>query len=373
MAPAPGTAAPLRGRGRIPLLLLIVVSSLVGGVAALMQISAGSYGMTWRQAWLSLFDGDVWGTPAVLVRFLFGEAVARSLGLGEPPALSTMTLIVWNVRLPRVVVGMMVGVNLAYSGAIFQAITRNEMASPYLLGVSSGAGLTILVVLVLFPGLGAHLPLIAMAGGMAAFAIVYAIAWKGGTSPVRLVLAGVIVGAIAGSLQTVLFFFAPNLTVVQNALAWTTGSLTGVGWDQVRMIAPWTLVCVVLGLSGARYLDVLLLSDQTAKALGMSVERVRFLLAMTAILAAASAVSAAGLIGFVGLIVPHIVRSLVGSPHHRLLVGCLFVGPALLVTADAAARLALSPVQVPVGIVTGVLGGGFFLYLMRRKQDFGRL
>ena len=139
------------------------------------------------------------------------------------------------------------------------------------------------------------------------------------------------------------------------------------------MIAPWTVLCVTLGLSGARYLDVLLLGDETAKALGMSIERARFLLASAAVLSAASAVSVAGLIGFVGLIVPHIVRSLVGSPHHRLLVGCLLAGPALLVGADAAARLVLNPLQVPVGLVLGVLGGGFFLYLMRRKRDFGRL
>lgn len=363
----------MKGRSRGALLLLIVLASLVGGVAALAQVSAGSYQMTWGQAWHALFDGEVWGNPAALLHFVLGDSVTRHLGVGGPPELPTATLIVWNVRLPRVLVSVLVGINLAFSGSIFQAITRNEMASPYLLGVSSGAGLAIMVVLVLFPVLGMHLPLIAMFGGMAAFAVVYAIAWKGGTSPVRLVLAGVVVGAIASSLQTVLFFFAPDLTVVQNALAWTTGSLTGVGWPQVRMIVPWTLVCTILGFAGARYLDVLLLSDSTAKALGMPVERVRFLLAATAILAASTAVSAAGLIGFVGLIVPHIVRSLVGSPHLRLLTGCLFVGPSFLVAADAAARLALSPVQIPVGIVTGVLGGGFFLYLMRRKQDFGRL
>jgi iron complex transport system permease protein len=329
--------------------------------------------MTWRQAVAALTDSKVWGNPATLSRLVLGQRISEWLGFGEPEALSTMTLIVWNVRLPRVLVGLMVGINLAFSGSIFQAITRNEMASPYLLGVSSGAGLSILLVLVLCPALGAFLPLIAMLGGGAAFLIVYAIAWHNGTSSVRLVLAGVIVGAIAGSLQTGLFFFARDIAVVQNALAWTTGSLTGVGWEQVRMITPWTVVCVVLSLSGTRYLDVLLLGDATAKALGMSVERARFLLAATAILAAASSVSVAGLVGFVGLIVPHIVRSTVGSPHRLMLVGCLFAGPALLISADTVARLVLSPVQVPVGIVTGVLGGGFFLYLMRRRREFGKL
>ncbi len=370
-----GSAPALPPPGRSPRALfgLAAVSLLVGMVAALFQIGAGSYEMSWGQAWAALTDPQVWGRPELLLRLILGGKLADSLGVGQPAPLSTLTLIVWNVRLPRVLVGLLVGMNLAFSGSIFQAITRNEMASPYLLGVSSGAGLAILLVLVCFPALGVHLPLIAMLGGLAAFTIVYAIAWNHGTSPVRLVLAGVIVGAIAGSIQTGLFFMAKDIAVVQNALAWTTGSLTGVGWEQVRLIAPWTVVCVVLGFSGARYLDVLLLGDPTAKALGMAVERTRFLLASTAILSAASAVSVAGLVGFVGLIVPHIVRSLVGSPHRGLLAGCLFAGPALLVTADAVARLVLSPVQIPVGIVTGVLGGGFFLYLMRRKQEFGRL
>ena len=365
--------ANLKRRGRRTLILLVAVSMLIVLPAVLVQIGAGSYEMSWRQAWGALTDHNVWCQPSFLLRLLLGEDLAKLFGFGEPKAVSTVTLIVWNVRLPRVLVGLFVGINLAFSGSIFQSITRNEMASPYLLGVSSGAGLTIILVLVLLPALGVYLPLIAMGGGLAAFFIVYAIAWNHGTSPVRLVLAGVIVGAIAGSLQTGMFLFAKDITVVQNALAWTTGSLTGVGWEQVRMVAPWTIVCVVSSFSATRYLDLLLLGDPTAKALGMPIERTRFLLAAIAILSASSSVAVAGLVGFVGLIVPHIVRSLVGSPHQRMLIGCLFAGPALMISADTSARLALNPVQIPVGIVTGILGGGFFLYLMRRKQEFGRL
>lgn len=189
----------------------------------------------------------------------------------------------------------------------------------------------------------------------------------------RLVLAGVVVGAIAGSLQTALFFMAKEISVVQNALAWTTGSLTGTGWTQVRQIAPWTVLSLLLGLATTRQLDVLQLGDPAAKALGMRVERVRFFLAANAVIAAGSAVAVAGLIAFVGLIVPHVVRNLAGSAHRRLLAGCLFAGPALLVSADAFARLAVRPVQLPVGIVTGCLGGVFFLYLMRRRPEIGKL
>jgi iron complex transport system permease protein len=360
--------APRRG----PLSWLILGSLAIISISAFAQITAGSYHLALRQALAALGDRQVWGHPAVWLRLLGGEGVARSFGLGPANPLDTATLIVWNVRLPRVLVGLLVGINLAFSGSIFQGITRNELASPYLLGVSSGAGLGVLVVLVLYPALGAWIPLVAMAGGGTAFLIVYSIAWNRGTSPVRLVLAGVIVAAIAGSLQTAIFLLAGDLSVLQNAIAWTTGSLTGAGWEQVRLIAPWTVIVMVLGLVGARSLDLLALGDATAQALGLPVERARFLLAATAIIAAGSAVAVAGLVGFVGLIVPHVVRILVGSQHRRLLLGCIFTGPALLVSADALARLLFSPVQVPVGIVTGVLGGVFFLYLMRRRRDLAR-
>jgi iron complex transport system permease protein len=328
--------------------------------------------MTWGQAWAALTDPKIWAQPAAMLRLIFGESFAQARGLREANPLSTTTLIVWNVRLPRVLVGLMVGMNLSISGSIFQAVTRNELASPYLLGVSSGAGLAVLLVLVIFPAWTPLLPLIAMAGGGLAFLIVYLIAWNRGASGVRLVLAGVIVSAIAGSLQTAIFFLARDISVVQNAMAWTAGSLTGADWRQVRMIAPWTLICAVLSLAATRNLDLLLLGDATARSLGMRVERVRFLLATVAILAAGSSVAVAGLVGFVGLIVPHVVRGLVGTAHRGLLIGCIFAGPALMVSADAFARLALNPVQFPVGIVTGLLGGMFFLYLMRRRREIGK-
>jgi iron complex transport system permease protein len=278
-----------------------------------------------------------------------------------------------------VVVAAFVGFNLAVSGAIFQAVTRNELASPFVLGVSSGAGFAVLVTLVLLPSFAALLPLTAALGGTAAFLTVYAIAWKGGTSPVRLVLAGVIVGTVLNSLQTGLFFFAGDIGTVQAAIAWTTGSLTGVDWEQVRTVWPATVLVVVPGLVlGARQLNVLLLGEGTASALGMRVERTRFLLSALAIVAAAASVAVAGIVGFVGLIVPHAVRVLVGGDHKRLLVGCAFLGPALLVGADLGARLFFevafgSPTQLPVGIVTGLVGGPYFLYLMRRRQSLGEL
>ncbi|WP_224269621.1 FecCD family ABC transporter permease [Haloprofundus salinisoli] len=360
------------------LVTLSVASVVVVVLGALVQVSFGAYTMSIGQAWQAVFDPAVLTNPYLLMQFFFGDAVAEAVagafGLGTAtPELSRETLIVWNIRLPRVVVGALVGANLAISGAIFQAVTRNELASPYILGVSSGAGLMILLTLVFFTGLAVYLPILAALGGTVAFLIVYGIAWKNGTSPIRLVLAGVIVSTIFGSLQTAIFFFANDIGIVQSAIAWTTGSLTGTDWEQVRMALPWTVLSVVLAVAGSRQLNVLLLGGKTAQALGMSVERVRFALSGVAILAASAAIAVAGIVGFVGLVVPHIVRNIVGSDYRRLVVGCMFVGPALMVGADVGARLALSPAQIPVGIVTGLVGGPYFLYLMRKKQQLGEI
>ncbi|WP_435128508.1 FecCD family ABC transporter permease [Halobaculum sp. D14] len=360
------------------LVSLVVGATAITVLAGLVQVSFGAFTMSLGTVWASVFDPVVWTNPQVLLRLFlgdgFGTDVARFLGLSTAEVeMSKETLIVWQIRMPRVIVAMFVGANLSVSGAIFQAVTRNELASPYILGVSSGAGLAILLTLVVFSGLASLLPVVAALGGAAAFLLVYAIAWKGGTNPVRLVLAGVIVSTVFQSLQTGLFFFADDLGVVQTAIAWTTGSLTGVDWEQVRMILPWTVISMAAALVGARQLNVLLLGERTARSLGMRVERARFMLSGVAILAAAAAIAAAGIVGFIGLIVPHMVRQLVGSDYKRLVVGCLFAGPALLTVADVGARLALSPAQLPVGIVTGLVGGPYFLYLMRKTDALGDL
>ncbi|ELY53768.1 FecCD family ABC transporter permease [Natronolimnohabitans innermongolicus] len=358
------------------LLTVCLGSAAVVAGSALVQLSFGAYSMTIGQAWVALFDPAVWLDFRWLLNFLFGEELLTTLTgyeVADLPEVSTATHVVWNLRLPRVLVAILVGMNLAVSGVIFQAITRNELASPFVLGVSSGAGLMVLLVLTVFTGLSAFLPIIASLGGAIAFVIVYAIAWNHGTSPVRLVLAGVVVGAVFGSLQTALFVFTDDIGVVQQAISWLNGSLTGVSWQHVRIALPWTVVAMGAAYLSSRQLDVLLLGEGMASSLGMSVERVRFGLSCVAVLAASVSIAVAGIISFVGLIVPHIVRNVVGSDHRRLVVGCLFAGPALMVAADVGARLALNPVQIPVGIVTGLIGGPYFLYLMRKKKQLGDL
>jgi iron complex transport system permease protein len=362
-------------------------------LGGLVQVSFGAFSMTIVDAWQAVFNP----------RVIFDAQAWRAFLLGsELPEMGKQSLIVWNIRLPRVFVGMLVGMNLAVSGAIFQAVTRNELASPFILGVSSGAGLMILLVLVAFAGatlaipflavsadlslslttvelgISSLLPVLAALGGAAAFLVVYVIAWKNGTSPVRLVLAGVIVGTVFSSLQTALFFFADDIGVVQSAIAWTTGSLTGTDWEQVRMALPWTAVAMLLALVSSRQLNVLLLGERTASSLGMSVEKVRFALSGVAVLAAAASIAVAGIVGFVGLIVPHMVRNIVGSDYRKLVIGCVFAGPALMVAADVGARLGMavlvgSDAQIPVGIVTGLVGGPYFLYLMRKQEQMGEI
>ncbi|SIS02922.1 FecCD family ABC transporter permease [Natronorubrum daqingense] len=364
------------------LLALALASTGIVLASLFVQVSYGTYTMSITDAWFALLDADIWHDPRMLLSFVLGEELMRTvLFVSESyqvPELATNTNIVWNMRFPRVLVAIFVGMNLAISGAIFQAVTRNELASPYILGVSSGAGLAILLTLVVFSSANTLLPITAAAGGTGAFVIVYAIAWKGGTSPIRLVLAGVIVATVCTSLQTALYLFAEDISTVQSAVAWTTGSLTGADWGDVRLVFPWTVLAICLALAGSRQLNVLLLGEQTAGALGMSVERVRFALSAVAILAAAASIAVAGIVGFVGLIVPHVVRTIVGSDYKRLMIGCLFVGPALLVSADVGARLGMqvlfdSPNQLPVGILTGLIGGPYFLYLMRKREQLGEL
>ncbi|WP_262177668.1 FecCD family ABC transporter permease [Haloarcula laminariae] len=411
----------------VPLVTLAIVSVLVTAFAGLLQVSYGTYELSLETAWATIFDPSLLSNPAVWKAFLLGS---------ELPALPPRSIVVWNIRMPRVAVGLLVGANLSVSGAIFQAITRNDLASPQTLGVNAGAGLAVLLTLVVYTGLTHLLPLVAALGGTVAFLLVYAIAWNGGTSPVRLILAGIIVATVFNALQTALFFVADDLGVVQTALAWTTGSLSGVDWEEFRIILPVTLVGLPLSLAGARHLNVLVLGEGTAKSLGMNVERMRFGLSGVAILTASSAIAVAGIVGFVGLIVPHLVRTIVGSDYRRVVLGSIFVGPALLAVADVGSRLgaamfvfmvgvsgvataglfvlaglalylydadridrsyrrfvagaaavgilafgvtallggpSVGDSQVPVGIVTGLIGGPYFLYLMRRRQQIGDL
>lgn len=271
--------------------------------------------------------------------------------------------IVWNIRLPRIIVGALVGINLALAGAILQGVLRNPLADPGIIGVSAGAGLAAMVVMILFPERSGLVPLFAFIGAIAATLLVYLISWRRGIHPLRLVLAGVAVAAFFGAMISALMVFHSDK--VQGTINWMAGGFQGRSWGHASMILPYTAAGGVITLLGSRHLNTLMLGDEVAKGLGMRVEAVRLGFLALASFLAASAVSVAGLLGFVGLITPHAVRLVVGSDHRILLPFSALFGAALIVFADTAARTIFSPVEIPAGVLMAFLGAPFFLYLLR--------
>ena len=302
---------------------------------------------------LSVTQGAASVTSTEALQFLF------------VPDGSTLCQIIWNIRLPRAVTGALVGMSLALSGAILQAVMRNPLADPHIIGISSGAGLTGIAILILFPAYTYLMPAAAFTGAMVAAIMIYILAWKNGIKPVRIILAGVAVSAFLGAaISSLLIFYGDR---VHSAVLWMVGGLAARSWHDVTLIVPYTLAGLTLSLAGAYYLNLLQLGDDMARGLGLSVERARLGLTAIASLLAASAVSVAGLLGFVGLIVPHMVRLLGGTDYRYIIPGSALLGMAVVTWCDTVARVILAPVELPVGIIMAFLGAPFFLYLLRRE------
>ena len=277
----------------------------------------------------------------------------------------THAQILMNIRLPRTIVALLVGVNLSLSGAVLQAVMKNPLADPHIIGISSGAGLTGILVLLLLPEYGALVTPAAFVGAMGAAVLIYLLAWKNGIRPVRIILAGVAVSAFLGAgISALMVLYSDR---VHSALMWMVGGLSARSWPHVFMLWPYALAGAFLAFLGARHLNILQLGDEVAKGLGLHVERTRILMTAVAALLAASAVSVVGLLGFVGLIVPHAARLLLGNDYRYLLPGAALLGAAVLTASDTVARLAFAPVELPVGILMAVLGAPFFLFLLRRE------
>lgn len=305
---------------------------------------------------VSFFVGNAMGTMKI--------SLGRVVEVIFSPDSSVESQTMWNIRLPRMILAGLVGMNLAMSGALLQGVMGNPLADPGIIGISSGAGLFGIFVLVLFPQYQSVVPLVAFVGAMLAATIIYALAWKGGIQPLRVILAGVAVSALFGAgISATLVFFSDR---VHGALSFMNGSLSERSWKEVATILPYSVFGLISGLMMIRPMNILLLGDDVARGLGLHVERTRLLSTALAALLAASAVSVAGLLGFVGLIVPHSVRMLLGGEYQNLLPGSALLGAGLLMASDTFARMVLSPTQIPVGIVMAVLGVPFFLYLMRR-------
>ncbi len=296
-----------------------------------------------------------------------GEVIGGLLGRAD----NVSNQIVWNLRLPRVLVAGLVGMNMALSGALLQGIMRNPLAAPTIVGVTAGAGLGATLVLTLFSGLPTFLPMAAFVGAMAAAVVVYLLSWQPGlgTSPVRMVLAGVAMTSMLGAFTTTLIVIFSDR--VQPVILWLSGNLVGRSWSHLELVWPYSLGGLIIAFLLVRQLNVLQLGDQAAQGLGVRIELYRFLAMGLAALLAASAVSVAGLVGFVGLMTPHVMRLLGGNNHGYIIPAAAAGGAALVIWADLGARTVLAPTEVPVGIITALLGGPFFVFLLYRTRFIG--
>lgn len=273
--------------------------------------------------------------------------------------------IIWNIRLPRTIVSVLVGASLSLSGAIIQGVMRNSLASPSIIGVSSGAGFTALLILILFPQYYHLVPLGAFVGAFIVTMLIYGLAWKDGLLPNRLILAGVAVNSLLGAGNNALLTFFPDR--VSGVINFMVGGLNGVTWADVHSVLPYVIVGVIIALMLPDKLNILVLGDEVATGLGVNVERLRFIFIILSSLLAGSAVSVVGLLGFVGLIVPHITRLIIGADYRFLFPAAVLLGAIVVLICDLLARTLFSPIEIPVGIIISVLGAPFFLYLLRSR------
>lgn len=300
------------------------------------------------------------------VSFSVGE-VLKSIFVDDD---SLARRIVWEIRVPRILLGIIVGMCLAIAGAILQAIMQNPLADPGVIGVTSGAGVMAILVMIVFPGYIFYLPIAAFLGAFIAAMIVYTLAFKrGGTSPMRIILVGIAVNAIAGACTNAMMILYSDR--VQAVLPWLSGGLMGVGWTHLNNIWIYAVLALLLALYSIKYIRIMRLGDEMAKLLGHNVERSRFILIIISTLLAGIAVSVAGLVGFVGLVVPHILRLIIGGEYKYLIPASAVGGALLVVVADSIARSVFNPTEIPVGILLAFIGGPYFLYLIHRKGNFG--
>jgi iron complex transport system permease protein len=304
---------------------------------------------------LSVGYGDYAIAPADVVRAALG------LETGNPDH----ALVVRLFRLPRILAGLLVGMALALSGAALQGITRNALADPGLLGVNAGAGLAAVWIITTATVSSRWLPWAALVGGLIMAALIYLLAWQEGSAPVRLILVGVGLAALANAATSYLIMTSEILQA-QQAMIWLTGSLYSHDWSQVRTLAVWLAVLLPGLWLLARQLNTLGLGDHLAVGLGMRLELQRGLLLLISVALAAVSVSVAGAIAFVGFVAPHMARRLVGPAHEALLPTAALIGGLLVVLSDLVARWIIAPAELPVGVVTAILGAPYFLYLLYR-------
>ena len=341
----------MRGENRwwIPAAVVALACSLLLG------LMIGPAGPTWWRVPLELLDR----LPLISV---------------DSGLTATDWSIVWQIRAPRVVLAAIVGSTLSIAGASYQGVFRNPLVDPYLLGVAAGAGLGATIVITINrSGTSSWiidpLPMIAFGGGLIAVLVTYLLGTtaKGERSSTSLVLAGVAVTSLATAAQT--FLLQRNSDVVRQVYSWILGRLSSATWSDVRLVLPYVVFSTVVLLLHRRLLDVLRVGDEEAAALGVNVSRVRLAVVIAATLGTASVVAVSGLIGFVGIIVPHAVRLIVGTSYRLVLPISLLFGAAFLILADIPGRVLDNPAETPIGVVTAFLGAPFFLLILRTRKN----
>lgn len=276
---------------------------------------------------------------------------------------------VYDLRFPRIIISMLAGAAIAVSGVLFQAVLKNPLADPGIIGISSGAGFAAVLVTAFVPSLYFFTPLVAFLGGVVAFFLVYCLSWKGGLSPLRIILTGVAINSFFTGLSSAFNSMSGgNMTGVASIVE---GNITQKTWDDVYMLVPYVIAGLILAVIFIGECNLLSLEDRTARGLGVNVNTTRIVISLVAVLLASISTAIAGAISFLGLIVPHIGRILVGSDHKRLIPFSALAGAFTFLLADTIGRTIASPYEVSAAIIMSVVGGPFFIVLLRRSKKYG--
>jgi iron complex transport system permease protein len=339
--------------------------------------------VTERRSIVALSGGGALLAAACIAGLLIGPYPVSAAAIGQSfashlpflgvhsPLDVTQNAIVYDLRLPRIVLGLIVGGTLSLAGAAYQGVFRNPLADPYLLGVAAGAGLGATLAIGYGSATAASsllLPAAAFAGAAISVGITYAIGRAGGTGAASLILAGVTVAAFLTALQT--FFQQQRTQTIRDVYTWLLGQLETAGWRDVLIVLPYALIAWAVILAHRRLIDVLRVGDEETAALGVNVDRLRLIIVIAATVGTAAAVAVSGLIGFVGIIVPHAIRLVFGPSYRLLLPLSILAGGGFLVFADLLARTILSPSELPIGVVTAFFGAPFFALVMRTSRSF---
>lgn len=277
---------------------------------------------------------------------------------------------IYDLRFPRIFIAMLGGAATAVSGVLLQAVMKNPLADPGIIGVSSGASLVAVIVTAFFPSLFFLTPMLAFIGGLVAFLLVYSLSWKGGLSPLRIILVGVAVNALCTGLMSA--FNSATGSSYTGVASIVNANITQKTWDDFQTLAVYAVIGLIASFFVTNQCNLLSLEDKTARSLGMNVTRSRIVISVTAVLLASISTAVVGAISFLGLIVPHIARLLVGSNHKVLVPYSILLGAFTLLLADTIGRTVASPYEISAAVVMSVIGGPFFIFLLRRsKQNYG--